>query len=275
MTSSKSSGSRASTVGDKLWIWTHSPGAHNNDFTTRHAGYRIPGRSRMTPVEGAVYLGVPNLMFVRFFDDPAPPLDPYAISFRPMKRVVMPLVDAGGLSQPEVREHVLELPRRYPNIVGFIMDDFFGKGGAPSLPPAELEKIRKRLVIDGRRMDLYVVLYSTQVDWPVGEALNYCDKITFWTWQSEDLAHLEERFARMEQIAPGKGRLLGCYMWDYGNKAPMPLDRMQMQLEIGLRWLKEKRIEGMIFLASNICDLELETVELSRRWVARHSNERI
>jgi hypothetical protein len=62
-------------------------------------------------------------------------------------------------------------------------------------------------------------------------------------------------------------------MWDYGNKAPMPLDRMQMQLDVGLRWLKEKRIEGMIFLGSNICDLEFETVELSRRWIAAHRDE--
>jgi len=266
---------RAGTIGDKLWIWTHSAGAHNNDFTTRHAGYRIPGHSRMTPVEGAAYLGVWNLMFIRFFDEPPPPLDPYAISFRPMKRVVMPLVDAGGLSVPEVREHVLELPRRFPNIVGFVMDDFFGKGGAPSLPTSELEALRKRLVIDGRKMDLYVVLYSTQVDWPVAEALDYCDKITFWTWQSEDLAQLEERFARMEEIAPGKGRLLGCYMYDYGNKTIMPPDRMRMQLDLGLRWLKEKRIEGMILLASNICDIELEAVELTRQWVARHRDESV
>jgi hypothetical protein len=55
----------------------------------------------------------------------------------------------------------------------------------------------------------------------------------------------------------------------------MPLDRMQMQLDLGLRWLKEKRIEGMIFLASNICDIELKAVELSRQWAARHSNDRV
>ena len=210
MATADSCGSEAETVGDRLWIWTHAAGAHNEDFTPQHGGYRIPGRSRMTPVEGAVYLGVPNLMFIRYFDEPPLPLDPYAVSFRPMKRVVMPLVDAGGRSAPELREHVLELPRRYPNIVGFIMDDFFGKGGAPSLPIEELERLRSRLVIDGRRLDLYVVLYATQVHLPVAEALSYCDKITFWTWQSEDLAALEENFARMEQIAPGKGRLLGC-----------------------------------------------------------------
>jgi hypothetical protein len=48
----------------------------------------------------------------------------------------------------------------------------------------------------------------------------------------------------------------------------MPLELMQKQCEIGLRWLREGRIEGMIFLASCICDIELETVEWTRRWIA-------
>ncbi len=30
----------------------------------------------------------------------------------------------------------------------------------------------------------------------------------------------------------------------------------------------EGRIEGMIFLASNVCDLELDTVEWTRKWIA-------
>jgi len=48
----------------------------------------------------------------------------------------------------------------------------------------------------------------------------------------------------------------------------MPLDAMARQCELGLRWLHEGRIEGMIFLASCICDLKLETVEWARNWIA-------
>jgi len=33
------------------------------------------------------------------------------------------------------------------------------------------------------------------------------------------------------------------------------------------RSLREGAIDGMIFLASCICDLELETVEWTRRWI--------
>jgi hypothetical protein len=69
-------------------------------------------------------------------------------------------------------------------------------------------------------------------------------------------------------MSPGKQRVLGCYMWDYGTGHPMPVELMQRQVELGAQWLREGRIAGMIFLASCICDLELEAVEWTRRWIA-------
>ena len=43
---------------------------------------------------------------------------------------------------------------------------------------------------------------------------------------------------------------------------------MKQQCETGLRWLREKRIEGMIFLASCLCDLRPDTVEWFGRELA-------
>ncbi len=73
---------------------------------------------------------------------------------------------------------------------------------------------------------------------------------------------------RLEKLAPRHGKLLGCYLWDFGTGKPMPLDLMKKQCELGRKWLEQGRIEGMIFLASNVCDLELETVEWTRKWIA-------
>jgi hypothetical protein len=58
-------------------------------------------------------------------------------------------------------------------------------------------------------------------------------------------------------------------MWDYGAKQPMPVETMKRQCETGLRWLKAGRIDGMIFLASCICDLDLPAVEWTREWIAK------
>ncbi len=66
-----------------------------------------------------------------------------------------------------------------------------------------------------------------------------------------------------------KRKMLGCYLWDYGRERAMPIELMQHQCETGLRWLQEGRIEGIVFLASCICDLEIEAVEWTRDWIAR------
>ena len=50
-------------------------------------------------------------------------------------------------------------------------------------------------------------------------------------------------------------------MWDYGNNNQMPFGLFKKECEIGFKWLQEGRIEGIIFLASCIVDLGLETVE--------------
>jgi hypothetical protein len=80
---------------------------------------------------------------------------------------------------------------------------------------------------------------------------------------------------RLDAVAGPKRKVLGLYMWDYGTHRPMPIAAMGHQCEIGLSWLKEGRVEGLIFLASCICDLNLQAVEWSRRWIARHGDSRL
>ena len=69
--------------------------------------------------------------------------------------------------------------------------------------------------------------------------------------------------------------LFGCYMWDFGAQQPMPLDMMQKQTELGLQWLRARQVEGRIFLATNICDLKLETVEWTRKWSAQVGDQKL
>ena len=253
------------TVRDHLWVWGHYEGSHND-------GWDLAGPSRATPLEGAAYLGVPNLIMVRYRDLPAPPFDQYAIPLRALDRVVWSVVGASGATGEEERAHVLDLASRAPNITGVMMDDFFHRAddgdGVGVLSPDDLRGLRGELRSGGRDLDLWVVLYDHQLHLPVGEHLGLCDKVTYWTWEAHNLQHLERDFARAEELAPAAGKLLGCYMYDYGCKAPMPLELMQRQCELGLRWLGEGRIEGMVFLASCICDLELEAVEWTRQWVS-------
>lgn len=259
-------------IRDRLWIWAHEAGSYGDSFN-------LPGRSRMAPVEAAMYLGVPNLIMVRYNGLPKPPYDPLAISFRPLQQVVWSIVGARGLAEDEDRAEVLKLAKRFPNIGGVMMDDFFqapeeGKTAA-AFTFDQLRALRQQLEIGRRRLDLWVVIYTHQLTEAVVPYLELCDVVTLWTWQADGLANLESNFAKLEELLPGKRKVLGCYLWDFGTARAMSLDSMKQQCELGLAWLRAGRIEGMIFLASPICDLELEAVEWTRQWIAEVGDEAI
>jgi len=225
----------------------------------------------MTPAEGALYLGVPNLIMVRYNDRPAPPFDQHARALSPLDRVVWSVVGAGGRTERDEVVVVRDLASRFPNIRGVMMDDFFrgrdADGGIAVFDLEELAALRGRLVVDGRKLDLWVVLYRHNLDPSVRDHLAQCDVVAFWTWRAEELDALERSFEDVERLAPSPRKVLGCYMWDYGTGKPMPISSMEHQCRLGLHWIREGRIEGMIFLASCICDLGLETVDWTRRWI--------
>jgi hypothetical protein len=262
------------TVRDRLWLWCHPAGSHNGI-------YGVPRDSRITPVEACCYLDIKNAIMVRYHDyGPFPPYDQYALPLRALDRVVWSVVGASGQTDDDTRQAVLDLAGRMPNLTGVMMDDFF-KGHAPdgslltALTLDELREMRGQLRLADRTLDLWVVLYSHEMDDAVQEYLALSDVVSFWTWKSEDLNHPESNFARFEQVAAKQRKVLGCYLWDYGNKQPMPLDLMKQQCEFGLAALKAGRIEGMIFLASCVCDIELDTVEWVSGWIAEMGEETI
>jgi hypothetical protein len=248
---------------NKLWLWCHEAGSYNGQ-------YNLPRHSRMTPAEAACYMGVSNVLFITYGNRPEPPFDQHLLALSPLDRVVWSIV--GDSSSPRADlDEVLALAPRFPNLAGAIMDDFFhapdASGAVSRVSAAELQRYRARLQAAARPLDLYVVVYAHDLGLPLQPHLEPCDAVTFWTWTSDKLAELEQNFARLEAIAPGKRKLLGCYMWDFGAGRPMPLERMQYQCRVGQDWLRQSRIEGMILLSSPICDLGLETVEWAREWI--------
>ena len=261
------------SVRERLWIWGHEAGAHNG-----HWG--LEGQSRMTPAEGAAYLGVPNLIMVRFDGQPATSLAQYHLPFLPLQRVVWSVVNDGKPAADDKQSHldaVLRLAERFPNITGLIIDDYFLNTPMPdgaisqcSLPGLEL--FRRRLHAMARSLDLWMVLYDIDLHRFTPEQIRQhaepFDVISFWTWEAANLAHLEDNLAAAEALAPGKPIVLGCYMYDYGARKPLPVELMAAQCHQGLAWLRSGRIAGMIFLASCICDLELPAVEYTRQWIA-------
>lgn len=416
----------ANTVRDRLWTWAVDA---SYDWPAHEAG-AAPQKNRMTPVEGAVYLGTPNVMFIQYNGVPVAPFQQYYTPFKSLKQVYWTLSNNGNQIHelgPE-QEHVYELATDNPNITGLLLDDFLigpipekvdsqwlsnnsptfpvtlevqftqavladslwltqsdwaaggyrtakfavdastdgatwqevatgelpDDGGASKtihFPPQSLSRVRIRVLsshdseaplgcglkslalfhqdqphaladvkfvtnseylghdaaklihskftkkqpakqfqsqvspsnlatakqrmqrIDGRKLDLAVVVYTNQIDPGIVPILQDVDVVLLWTWKSSDLKHLEANFRRLQNILPGKRVILGCYLWDFSNAQVIPLDVMQKQCELGLSWLKAGEIEGMIFCCNNIMDKDLKAVEWTRQWITRVGHE--
>jgi hypothetical protein len=271
------------TVRDRLWLWGHPAGSH-----TRAPGqWGLPGRSAITPAEAARSLGVPNVLMVRYEGEPRPPFAEHARPLAGLGRVVW---SVEGCDRAEL-DAVLALRALLPNLRGVILDDYFSRLTAfpasgvltrearagHTLSLEALREVRRRLDAAGPPLDVWVVLYAHELGWGplLAPHLALCDVVTLWTWQASDLVSLEESFARFEGVVGGRRKALGVYLWDYAAKQPMPLEGLARQSALGLRWLREGRIEAMIFLPSCVCDLGLESVGWARRWVAEHGDERL
>ncbi len=209
------------TVRDRLWLFG-SPTGSTAPHTKR--------RTVMSPVEGALCLGVPNIYMNqanagaeaklgRF----EPPFEQYAVALRPFKRVLWGLVGSGGFTTPEERKEGLELIRKMPNFVGTHMDDFFtnkATGKRAVLTLDELREIRHTLKSADRPLEIYATYYTTLLKLPLKDYLELLDGVTFWTSKPEDLAHLESNMTKIKELAPHLKVIQGCYLVDFTRRSP-------------------------------------------------------
>ena len=110
------------TVRDRMWAWSHDA---SFDWPAHEVG-ETPGKNRMTPVEGAVYLGVPNVMFIQYQGIPAAPFEQYFTPFKAMRQVYWTLSNNGNQVHQlgKEQDHVFQLAAAHPNITGLLLDDF-------------------------------------------------------------------------------------------------------------------------------------------------------
>jgi hypothetical protein len=143
------------------------------------------------------------------------------------------------------------------------------------MTPGQLKALREQIAAGGRELPITCVVYTHQVSARILPHVSQVDKVAMWTWRSEDLENLEANLEMLRCVVHPKPILLGCYLFDYGDNKQMTVDRMKRQCELGLEWLHEGKIEGMIFLASNVCDMGLPAVEWTRKWITSVGRQEI
>ncbi len=265
------------TVRDRLWMWGHDAGSLKKTYGFGERGGDI------LPGEAIKYMGIPNVCMVRFTGTPVPPFDDYAKQFAQAKRLTWSFVDGDRrLTTEQKKVLALDLATKLPNLTGLDMDDFFlgtavpkteGADAPAHLTVEQVRQIQKELA--QRKLDLSLVVYSNQLNPAIQRYLELVDIVYFWTWRARDLENLESNFAAYRKMVPTKRTRLGIYMWDFGEKKPISLAMMEHQCRLGLEWLKQGKIEGLIFHCTPLCDMKLEAVEWSKDWIAKHADEAV
>ncbi len=258
---------KAETVRDRLWVFSF---ATNSDFV------HIGRRSVMSAAEGNFYLGVPNILMVQSSVKEAPygrfepPFEQYTIALRPMKNVVWSLVGSGGFHKAEETAEVLAMAKKVPNFRGVMLDDFFtgkAEGKRAQWTVEELADVRRKLDQTGKKLDIFATFYVRQFELPLKDYLGLIDVLTLWEMDSAKIGRVEENLQKVERLYPHKRKMLGCYLVDYPKKRGIPVDLMKHQCEVGLRWIQQGRLEGIVFMGNTTMDLGFESVEWTRRWI--------
>ena len=232
----------------------------------------------MTPCEGAYYLGARNCIMVCYGDEPKPPFDQEAMALDSLREVIWSVIgDYSSSNNAESFGHldeVLRIAQKFPNIKGAIFDDFFIADRLAEYTVDKVAEIHKRLSeAPGGKLDLWVVVYDYMQDIVTDDYLKHLDGITYWTWHGIDLEKFEENYSKMRAKCAGKRILLGCYLYDYGNKKQLTKEQMEFQLNRYAKAIRDGEVEGVILLSNTVADLGFEAVEFTKQWIAEHGDE--
>ena len=230
--------------------------------------------SRMTPAEAAAVLDVPNVMMIICHGEPAAfggDAYGYAESFRRMKRVYWSSTGSGGFRTGAEDRFICDLAEKYPNVCGTFMDDYYNEYRDD---PDGVAKAAEKLRVIHENLSKACRPIEKIVSWvwqdePNPELMQYIDGITVWTWRSVSIPKIKECFEALEKKIPDKKIYLGIYIYDFDAYKPVPLDLMEYQCELGLQWLREGRIAGMVFETNSTMGVRLPSELWLREWIRR------
>ncbi len=255
---------------DKFWLWGHPGGSYNN----KYGNNRI---SRMTPMEGCLYLGVKNTFMI-----PAGPDDvnrrQYNKSFKTLKEVGWECYSAG--KDPELIEPLISDAKDFPNIGRVVFDDFQRDGEYKNIPIENLWKVRKRLhENEVRSLGMWMVLYThefgldAEKDADFERYIQPFDGVIMWTWKEKDVPLIPEKFEIFKNLTPNNRRMFGCYLYNFGENKQATGKAVTWQLD----WYRDKLLkgeaEGIVLHTNTMADLDYEAYDAANEWMEAHGDE--
>ncbi|NLM78240.1 MAG: hypothetical protein GX173_09160 [Ruminococcaceae bacterium] len=258
-------------VRDRFWLWGHPENRYFNEY----GNYR---HSRMTPMEGASYLGVQNTFMVPVGVKVNP--RQYNKSFRALQQVGWSIDNAATSSL--ALESLIENAKEFPNITCGVFDDFVGQRKTQPVPVERFEAVNKRMhQNEVRPLDMWMVLYTHEFgvdqkeDQWLQPYIGTFDGIIMWTWQEKDVVLFEEKFEIFKRLTAGKRRMLGLYLWNFGEHKEATAKAVQWQLDRYHQLLVQGEVEGIVLHTNTMADLDYEAYDVAVAWMLKHGDEEI
>ncbi len=256
---------------DRFWLWGHPEGYFNDSDEYGHHNI-----SRMTPMEGCLYLGVKNTFMIPMKANVN--RRQYNKSFKTLHEVGWECFEAG--TKPEIIEPLIKEAADFPNIGRVVFDDFQRDGKYKDIPIENLWNIRKRLhENEVRPLGMWMVLYTWEFgadkekDEDFKKYLEPFDGIIMWTWKESDVPLIPEKFEIFKKLTEGKRRLFGCYLYNFGEKCRATAKAVTWQLD----WYREKILcgeaEGVVLHTNTMADLDYEEYDAAIEWMEKHGDE--
>lgn len=268
-------------IKDTLWIHALSKGASDMDL----AKYGFPlgqkrNGSRVTPAEAAYYLGVNNIIMGMCDGAPAsgsPEANDYLFTFTPMDKVLWPLCGNDGYRLGTEEGYLNRIKDTYGNVFGGYVGDVFASFRALSEPERTKRAIELFREMKSRVGDtpLYVSLYTHEIDIVSKELLESFDGIVMWMQDSDEIPFVQEGFEKIEEKFPKHRKMLGVSLFDTKNYRPTPLQLLDFNLRYGLKVVKTKRADGIVFGTNTVMGVGFETDSHLREWIKNNENTEI
>ena len=255
---------------ERFWLWGHPENCYFNCWGNYN-------HSRMTPLEGALYVGARNVFMVPVGNHVNP--RQYNKSFFPLSHVGWSIDNAVG--NHHVVDQLIEYAREFPNVTCGVFDDFVGQNKL-NLPVSAFQAVHDRLHNNGvRPLDMWMVLYTHEFgvdpafDSKFQPYIAPFDGIIMWTWEEKNIVLFEEKFKRFMKMTEGKRHMLGLYLYNFGEHKQATGKAVLWQLNRYRELLYSGDVEGVVLHSNTMADLDYEAYDVCRAWMAEHGDEEI
>ena len=264
---------------DRFWLWGHPEGRYNLNADD----FGCPDVSRMTPMEGCLYLGVRNTFMVPV----GVPVNrrQYNKSFKTLRQVGWECFEAG--KDPSKIEIVIEEAKDFQNIGCAVIDDFKctdenGIMKYKSVPIENLQKVNDRLHNNGiRRLDSWMVLYCHQFginpeeDKEFQPYMDEFDGVIMWNWRESEYKAIPEKWELFKKYTPRTRRMNGCYLYNFGEKKQATGEIVKWQLDFYRELLYKGESEGVVLHTNTMADLDYPAYDVACEWMDKYGDEEI